>query len=142
MTDSEFLDAFESAALPPGAFRHRDHVRAAWLCLRHAPTPAAGLERFVSGLRRFAAAAGKPGLYHETITWAFLLIIRERMAGGPRDEGFDAFAERNPDVLAWKPSLLDRYYRAETLRSDLARAVFLLPDRLAPQDASGAPAGH
>jgi hypothetical protein len=38
------------------------------------------LQRFSTSLLRFAIARGKPGLYHETITWAFFLLIRERMA--------------------------------------------------------------
>jgi hypothetical protein len=29
---------------------------------------------------------------------------------------------------AWKPSILDRYYSAETLRSELARKTFVMPD--------------
>ncbi len=130
MSDAEFLAAFEAGVLEPARFRHHEHLRAAWLCLRHAATPAAGLERFVAGLRRFAAAVGKPGLYHETITWAFLLLIRERMALGPEAEDFAAFRARNPDLFTWNPSVLDRYYRRETLDSALARVVFLLPDRL------------
>ncbi len=129
MSDAEFLAAFEAGSLDPASFHHRDHVRAAWLCLRGADALLA-LTRFAGGLRRFAAAAGKPGLYHETVTWAFVLLIRERMARGPAGEGFDEFATRNPDLLAWQPSVLGRYYREETLASDLARAVFLLPDRL------------
>ena len=130
MNDPDFLQAFETATLPPGGFHHRDHVRAAWLCLRDAATAVEGLERFVSGLRRFAAAAGKPELYHETITWAFLLLIRERRAAGAANESFDAFAARNTDLFQWKPSVLDRYYKKKTLASARARAVFLLPDRL------------
>lgn len=127
--DREFLDAFESGALPEGAFRHRDHVRLAWLYLRRL-SPAAALARFSDGLRRFAASLGKSGLYHETITWAFLLLIRERMERGG-EERWTEFARRNPDLLSWKPSILDRYYRPETLASELARRVFVLPDRLA-----------
>jgi hypothetical protein len=41
---------------------------------------------------------------------------------------FDDFAEQNEDLLAWKPSILDRYYNAETLRSELARRTFVMPD--------------
>ena len=55
-------------------------------------------------------------------------FIRERMARCP-DSDFATFAAQNPDLLTWKPSILDRYYRPETLASDLARSVFLLPDR-------------
>jgi hypothetical protein len=33
------------------------------------------------------------------------------------------------DLLTWRPSVLDEYYTPETIGSDLARRVFLLPDR-------------
>ena len=123
--DREFLEAFESG------IHHRDHVRLAWLYLRRLP-PAAALAKFSDGLRRFAASAGKAGLYHETITWAYLLLIRERMERGGPGEGWSEFAAGNPDLLIWKPSILNRYYREETLASDLARRVFVLPDRVSP----------
>ncbi len=131
MNDSAFLEAFEAGTLVPEAFHHRDHVRAAWLLLRRA-APAEAMARFTKALREFAGRVGKPGLYHETVTWAYLVLIHERMARGPAGEAFDAFAVRNADLLTWRPSILDRYYRPETLQSDLARRVFLLPDRLEP----------
>jgi hypothetical protein len=106
-------------------------VRLAWLYLR-SRSPAAALAKFSEGLRRFAAAHGKRGLYHETITWAYLLLIRERMERDGPARSWREFAASNPDLLTWKPSILDRYYREETLRSQLARRVFVLPDRLAP----------
>jgi hypothetical protein len=104
-------------------------VRAAWLYLRREPLLRA-VERFASDLRRFAAAKGATGLYHETLTFGFLFLVHERLAS--TEEDFDAFASRNPDLLSWKPSALDRYYRPETLASDRARHRFVLPDRLSP----------
>ena len=130
MNDHDFVTAFEACTLPNEAFHHRDHVRLAWLYLKDMP-PAQALTRFAEGLRRFAHAHGQPGLYHETITWAYLLLIRERMALAEEEGGFEAFAAANPDLLTWKPSVLGAYYREETLRSDLARRVFLLPDQVA-----------
>lgn len=127
MTDAELLRSFEDCTLPNSAFHHRDHVRLAWLYLRRLPALEA-LARFTEGLKRFAAANGHPGLYHETITWAYLLLIHERMARTDT-ELWEKFAERNPDLLNWKPSVLDRYYEKETLGSELARRVFVLPDR-------------
>jgi hypothetical protein len=128
MHDQDFVTAFEACALPAEAFHHRDHVRLAWLYLKELP-PAAALVRFTEGLQRFAHAHGKPGLYHETITWAYLLLIRERMARA--DPGsFEEFAAANPDLLTWKPSVLTSYYQAETLGSELARRVFVMPDRV------------
>jgi len=56
-------------------------------------------------------------------------VIAERQARRPA-EIFSDFAEANPDLLSWKPSVLDRYYSKELLASDLARRTFLMPDRL------------
>ena len=127
MTDQELMDGFEDGTLPNESFHHRDHVRAAFLYLTKYPILEA-LELFSKTLRRFAEAHGKPQLYHETITWAYVFLIRERMARAGKNQGWDEFARNNPDLLAWKDGILTRYYRAETLTSDLARAVFVLPD--------------
>ncbi len=128
MNSRDFLAAFEDGTLSEDRFHHPDHVRAAWLLLREEP-PAAALARFSSALKRFAAAKGRTQLYHETITWAYVLLINERVqrSGGRLD--WEEFAAANPDLLTWRPSVLDRYYTSETLGSDLARQVFLLPDR-------------
>ena len=126
--DEALLAAFEGAGFAPGSFHHRDHVRVVWASLERWPLVDV-LERFPAGLRRMAAAAGKPELYHETITWAYVLLVQERRQAGARD--WPAFAAANADLLAWKPSLLeDRYYRAETLWSERARRAFVWPDRV------------
>ncbi len=130
MDDRAFVAAFEAGHEPPGGFHHREHVHAAWYYLQQHTLPDA-LVRFSTALRRFADVQGKPGLYHETITTAYLLIINERLDGPERELGWEAFAERHPDLLTWRPSVLDRYYRKETLMSDRARRTFVLPDRLA-----------
>jgi 2'-5' RNA ligase len=125
-TDDEFVRGFEGCTLPNSAFHHRDHVRLAWIYLRRHPALTA-LARFTESLQRFAAFHGHPGLYHETITWAYLFLIHERMADAPGEEAFETFAARNADLFAWNPSILDRYYDPETLRSERARRVFVLP---------------
>jgi hypothetical protein len=131
MTVESLVQSFEAAELPPGGFRHREHVRVAWWYLRQYPWPVA-LERFRTGLRRFAEAQGAAQKYHETITTAYVLLINERLEDGGRDLDWEAFATRHADLLAWPPSILDRYYRPETLASDLARRAFVMPDRLEP----------
>ncbi|HEX9945573.1 MAG TPA: hypothetical protein VGG03_26470 [Thermoanaerobaculia bacterium] len=128
MTDTEFVQRFEDCTLPNSAFHHRDHVRLAWLYLRRYPALEA-LARFAGGLKRFAAANGRAGLYHETITWAYLFLIHERMAEADAGETWEEFVAQNADLLAWNPSILDRYYERETLFSERARRIFLLPDR-------------
>ena len=129
MDDDRLVEMFEAAEMPPDGFHHRDHVRLGWWYLRRYPLPEA-VTRFCEGLRRFAAAQGKPDLFHETITLAFLLLINERLDGKTRGGSWERFADENQDLLSWKPSVLDRYYRPETLFSDRARRTFVMPDRL------------
>jgi hypothetical protein len=127
--DSEALVKLLESGQPPDAgFHHREHVQVAWWYLRHYALPDA-LARFATALRRFADAQGKPGLYHETITTAFVLLINERLHDD-RGAGWPAFAARNADLMTWHPSILDRYYLAGTLASDRARRTFVMPDRL------------
>lgn len=128
LSDHDLRSAFEAGTLQGGQFHHADHVRMAWLYLREMPL-AEVLDRFPAGIRRLAQAVDKPNLYHETITWAYVLLIHERIVRGGAGDSFQDFAAKNPDLLTWKPSVLDAYYREETLASDLAKRVFLMPDR-------------
>jgi len=132
MTDAELVRQFEGATLPLDAFHHAEHVRMAFLYLRdYAATEA--IARFASALTKFAAKHGKEGLYHETITWAYLLIVRERMARRERCEAWAEFAAANPDLLRYEDGVLKKYYRDETLASEVARGTFVFPDRCAGQ---------
>jgi len=127
MTNQELIRHFEADDRPEMPFHHADHVRLAFAYLSEYPVPQA-LERFASSLKRHAAARGKSGLYHETITHAYFFLIRERMARSA-DADWDEFARQNPDLFPWKNGILTRYYADATLQSDLAREVFLFPDK-------------
>lgn len=130
-TDQELVDAFESCTLANEDFRHEEHVRVAWIYLRRMSWLDA-LARFSAALKRFAAHYGAHGLYHETITAAYVLLIHERMARRGEDDSWQDFRLKNPDLLVFKGGALERYYRPETLQSELARRVFVLPDRGLP----------
>jgi hypothetical protein len=127
MTNQELIRRFEADAIPENSFHHADHVRLAFAYLSQFPVLQA-LEKFATALRRFAAAGGKPQLYNETITCAYFFLIRERMARCPSAD-WEEFARQNPDLLTWKGGILNRYYREVTLKSDLARTVFVFPDK-------------
>ena len=129
MDHETLIRAFEAGEEPAGGFHHAQHVQAAWWYLRTYPLPEA-MARFTASLRHFAIRHGKPERYHETVTIAFFLVIGERLAAAGTDADWSAFAERNPDLFSWQPSVLDRYYRPETLWSDRARKTFVMPDRL------------
>ncbi len=129
MTDQELIQRLDSGTLPHEGIHHREHVRAAFLYLTEYPVLEA-LQAFSKALRRLAENRGKPQAYHETITWAYVLLIQERMKRVGKKQGWEEFAENNSDLLAWQDGILARYYRPETLASDLARTVFLFPDRI------------
>jgi hypothetical protein len=129
LNDDEFVARFEDATLPNESFHHTDHVRMAFLYLRRYPALEA-LQRFSASLAKFATAKGKPGLYNETVTWAFLFLIRERMARSGGNQTWEEFAAENADLLNWENNILRRYYREATLKSNLARSTFVLPDKI------------
>ena len=128
MTGEELIQQFEDGTTAADTFHHADHVRLGFEYLGRYPVLEA-LHRFSAALKRFAAAQGKAQRYHETITWAYLLLIRERIARAGCAQTWDAFAKRNPDLLIWRGGVLATLYRPETLDSDFARHTFVLPDR-------------
>jgi hypothetical protein len=127
MSNQELIGRFESDAFPDASFHHADHVRLAFAYLCQYPVLHA-LEKFASALKRFAAARGQTQLYNETITCAYFFLIRERMICCESAD-WEEFSRQNPDLLVWKDGILSRYYREATLKSDLARNVFVLPDK-------------
>jgi hypothetical protein len=127
MTDQELIVQFEEGSTPPDSFHHADHVRMAFAYLRQY-TVLEALEKFPAALLRFATLHGKPNLYHQTITWAYLLLIHERIARAAHPQTWEDFAQANPDLLIWKNGILKKYYAEETLQSELAKQVFIFPD--------------
>lgn len=137
MHDDELLQKFEDTSLPLASFRHEAHVRIAYLYLRQYPVLDV-LARFPANLKKFAAHHGQAGLYHQTITWAHLFLIRERLASDQTDASttWAGFKQRNPDLLDRNNPILAKYYAKETLASPAAREHFVMPDRLALNESS------
>jgi hypothetical protein len=128
MTEQDLIAQFESGSLPPDSFHHADHVRLAFAYLRQYPVLEA-LEKFSAALRQFAKHHSKPNLYHQTITWAYLFLIHERLARAGHTQTWEEFSQANPDLLTWKNGILKKYYAEETLQSDLAKRVFVFPEK-------------
>lgn len=127
LTGEELLERFETDRTPEDSFHHVDHVRLAFEYLQRFATLQA-LGKFSDALRRFATRRGKPNLYNETITCAYFFLIRARIATG-NSRTWEDFASRNADLLVWKGGILTHYYAEDTLGTDLARKVFILPDK-------------
>jgi hypothetical protein len=126
--DNELIRQFEDCSLPLERFRHSVHIQIAFLYLNRYSVLDV-LARFPEALTRYADAYGKTGLYHETMTWAYILLIHERMRRAGRAQPWDEFKAANPDLMSWTTTILKLYYRDETLSSDLARKIFLFPDK-------------
>ena len=127
LDDAALMDGLAGATLTASSFHHQDHVRAVWLYLERWGVLDT-LERFPRHIRGFAASLGKPEIYHETITWAYILLVHERRAGRPEGETWEEFAGGNADLLDWSDSVLNRYYSKERLMGKEARRTFLFPD--------------
>ncbi|MBU8900752.1 hypothetical protein DRW03_35715 [Corallococcus sp. H22C18031201] len=124
-TDAAFVAAVESATYPGAAFRHREHVRLAWLCLR-AEGFVAGLERLRVLIRGFATANGAPGKFHETQTRAWAELVQAALDRAPRVDSFDDFLALHTELADSRR--LVRHYRPETLGSERARDTWCPPD--------------
>lgn len=127
--DSAFLTAFTELALPAARFTHREHVRLAWIVLHEHPDLAVAAGRFIHLLRRYVAHVGAAEKYHETITWAYLVLVREAMQGCDAADS-EAFLAQHPALLDHQGGALARRYDLSALLADpLARSVFVLPRR-------------
>jgi hypothetical protein len=118
---------FEDARIDPDRFDHEAHVYLGWLYVSEFPL-AEAIGRFDAGLRRLVRHLGAEGKYHATLTWFFLLLIAERARDG---EPWEAFKQRNADLVTDSKAVLARYYSEQRLSSSHARERFVLPDRLA-----------
>jgi hypothetical protein len=130
MNDTSFLASFTNGTLAPAGFHHTAHIRAACLLLQSRPF----LEACIAmrdGLRHIAAQAGKPQLYHETVTVAFMAIVADKLTGRAGDWQTLVATERG----LFDRALLNGHYTPELLASARARSHFILPDRVPVQAA-------
>jgi len=123
VSETGLLADFLAGRVDPKQFHHRDHVRLGYELLERHPFSEA-LFYLARGLRRLAAEAGHPEVYHETITAAFLAVIGERRWRGEYAD-FADFAQRNPDLM--RKEFLGQVYEPAVLKSRIAREAFVLP---------------
>jgi hypothetical protein len=125
LTDAEFVRAFEACQLSNESFRHRDHIRLAWIYLRRYPELDAR-EHMAGAIRKFAAHHGKSDKYHETVTVAWLRLVANAMARIPPESSFEHLTAAAPDLLDKRT--IEKFYSRATLASEAARAFWVEPD--------------
>lgn len=128
LDDATLVRRFESLELAPADFRHREHVRIAFAMLVDTDLADAA-QRFKRALVRFATAAGAAAKYHETLTWAYLALVQERMARGSYPSSL-VFVNENPDLLDHRRGAVAQLYDLDAITAcPIARRVFVLPRR-------------
>lgn len=127
MDDDKFLSLFHQGNLPGEDFRHRGHLRLAWLVLSRHPKDEA--ERLVAReIRQFAIANGASGRYHETLTRFWVRLVGHAMENAAEARCIDELLARFPFLL--DKTLPYRHWRAETFNSDQALEGWVEPDLL------------
>lgn len=125
LSDEEFKQAFERCAIPNEAFKHRDHLRLAWVYIRASDQDTA-IGRLTQSIRRYAHHHGAGGRYHETLTRAWARIVAVAVAETPQATEFDALLVAQPHLL--DQTLRLRHFSPGVLWSDPARQRWVEPD--------------
>lgn len=112
------------ASLDPATFTHRDHVICAAYALQNYDFFEAAY-LYANGLKALVAKAGVPEKFNATVTFAFLSVIAQKIVLYP-----DVPAEDLPDCCPelLQKDVLSAWYSKETLASDLARKIPILPE--------------
>lgn len=129
MTDDELLQRFESLTLPLEHWRHREHLRIAYLYLtRHDFETATAKIR--AGIQAHNAAHGVAQTptsgYHETQTMLWARLMAATLAEYGPGESSEAFLDFHTQLATVKLHRL--YYSKELFMSMEARKRFVAPD--------------
>ena len=130
--DSAFLKAFEDGTLPFSEWKHRAHIRVAYLYLRQWPY-AEALDKIRTHIKRYNVATNASETlergYHETITFAWMRLVHFTLSEYGPAATADEFLEAQEHLLNRKA--LNFFYSRDLILSWRAKAEFVEPD-LAP----------
>ena len=122
----ELLERFAALTYSKQDFRHAQHLELAWTLLAERGLLEA-MQEFRRLLQAFADKHGAQGLYNETITCFYLLLIRERMDGLGPDHDWPQFCAGNPDLFSSPKAFLERWYPQGGAFLPEAKQSFRLP---------------
>jgi hypothetical protein len=125
MNDREFLRAFHDCKLSSEDFRHRGHLRLAWLVLRRHSLEEA-LQLLSTGISQYANSKGATGMYNETLTRFWIRIVNHAIQLQPHVQEFEKFIDTFPILL--DKQLPFYHWRRETLSGVRARFEWVEPD--------------
>jgi hypothetical protein len=122
------VHAFETATIPPSQFTHAAHMAVALSYLDKWPL-AAALARMREKLFQFTARNHLVDLYHETLT-TFWMRLLDHVAQNHYQE-VPLWRRINLIVARWGTAApVQAHYSRELIKSKVARAKWIPPDRL------------
>ncbi len=127
--DDEFRRQFESGAFPKSEFKHRQHLRLAYIYLAQYDENLAhqAMRDSIQNYLKYHSVC--PSVYNETITRAWILATRHFMETVRHSTSSDSFIDQYPIMLDSK--IMMTHYSKDLLFSDGASNAFIEPD-LAP----------
>ena len=128
-SDEAFLQMFEDCTLPFEQWKHRAHLKVAYLYLRQLPY-AQALDKIRANIQRYNAATNTPETlergYHETMTVAWLRLVEFTLHEYGPAASADEFLEAQEQLLNRRA--LRFFYSRDRLISWQAKAEFVEPD--------------
>ena len=132
MTDDAFLIRFERCEFSREEWRHREHLKAAYLYLLRFPF-AEALDRMRAGVQALNARHKVPEAidrgYHETLTCCWMRLVHCALCEAGPAASADAFLDQHTQLLAKRAALF--FYSRDRILSADAKARWVEPD-LAP----------
>ena len=128
MQDEEFLSQFENCTLPKEYFKHKNHLRIAWLYLIKYDLNQA-IDKVTAGILRYATSLGAAVIYHETLTRAWIHLVNQAMrqdGHGKTGGNFEQFITQHAYLL--DKTLPNQFYSSKQLDSEQARRSWVEPD--------------
>lgn len=129
MNDAVFYDRFLAGQFAPEEWKHREHIKAAYLCLRRYPlTDATAQMR--RGLAALNASHKAPNEidrgYHETMTVAWMRVVDVTMGVFGVESDSDTFCDKHPHLM--QKTLMRLFYSKERIMTWDAKQRFVEPD--------------
>lgn len=126
-TDQELLAKLKDGTLPPADFTHEAHIRLVWI-LRNQESSESVYSEVSQIIKNYANAIGEGHIYHETLTYAAVMITLHFIAKTKADEFYE-FIEDNLDLMISFKELIEEHYSQELLQLPQAKTQILPPDR-------------
>lgn len=129
MDDAVFYDCFLVGQFPPEEWKHREHIKAAYLCLRRYSLTEA-TEQMRRGLAALNAAHKAPNEidrgYHETMTVAWMQVVDVTMRVFGTECDADTFCDKHPHLM--QKTLMRLFYSKDRIMTWDAKQRFVEPD--------------